>query len=330
MRSVRHGERGITLPLVAIAIVVLMGAASLALDIGNGWLTRRDLIIATDSAALAAAQEYASGDLATFEDCSSIASTYMTKNGGAASFSCTPYDGFVTVTATDDVQTWFASVIGRGDYTVNSTTSAAWGPPEAVTGLRPIGLCYEGSAALQAIVNSPPAPGTSVMLTIDYDKDQPNACGAGATPGNWGVLDFDGGGNTFKDLILYGYEGEVYVSDHAVSSCSSEAHCYGPDPGALAGVQGELNTLQSSGIFFTLPVFNFVEGNGKNARYHLMGVLRVRLVSYKVNGNPNGRYFEFEVEPGLITGTIGGSGSGANNNSVIAICGVDPGDVSAC
>ena len=61
-----------------------------------------------------------------------------------------------------------------------------------------------------------------------------------------------------------------------------------------------------------------------------MGIVRVRLVDFEVNGAPSGRFFELLVRPGLITGTCCGPPGGASGNKVIAICGVDPGAFAAC
>lgn len=311
-------------------MVGLMGAAALAIDLGNAWLTRRDLITATDSAALAGAQEQAQGG----NGCSAAATSFAELNSPSATFTCAVNGGYVTVNGTDTADVWFAGVLGFGTNSITSTTSALWAPPGAVTGLRPIGLCYDGSAALQALINNPPPPGSSTIVRVDYDKDQPDACGGAMIPGNWGIIDFDAGGNSNADTrrwIEEGYPGPVVFADHTVTSCSGDPHCYEGDTGASAGINGALSNLQASGIFFTVPVFNFVEGNGANAEFHLMGALRVRLTSFAVNGNPNNRHFEFEVQPGLITGTVsGGSSGGDNNNSIIAICAVDPGSVAAC
>ncbi|MGB5755420.1 MAG: pilus assembly protein TadG-related protein [Acidimicrobiales bacterium] len=318
---------------VAISLVVMLGMASLVVDLGNGWRTRRALIPATDAAALAAAQDYVNGD----NGCGGTAGAYLSNNEGAANLvSCVPFQynadhGRVSVTGTHNVQTWFAPVIGLGDYPVDSVSTAVWGPPAAVTGLRPIGLCIDGSAALQAIVDNPPA--TPTLIRVDYSKDQPDDCGGGSIPGNWGTVDFDGGANSnadTKDWVANGYPGEVVFGNHAVASCGGEPHCYEGDTGALAGLQGELNGLRGSGIFFTLPVFNFIENPGANASMHLMGVVRVRLIDFKVNGPEQARFFELLVEPGLITGTCCGGGGGAAGNKVIAICGVDPNAFGAC
>jgi len=329
----RRRERGVALPMVALCMVMIMGMAALVIDLGNGWRTRRALIPATDAAALAAAQDYATGG----NGCAGTAGTYLTANEPAAGLvSCTRFNysasqGRVTVTGTEAVDTWFAPVIGLGDYNVRSVTSAVWGPPATVTGLRPIGLCYGGSAALQAIINSPPA--TPTLVRINYAKDQPTACGGATIPGNWGTVDFDGGANSNADTqswVLNGYPGQVAFGNHSVTSCGGEAHCYEGDTGALSGIQSQLNTLKTTGIYFTLPVFNFASNPGANAEFHLMGVVRARLVDFRVTGPEAGRYFDLMISPGLVTGTCCGSPGGTTGTKVIAICGVDPANFQAC
>lgn len=329
----RRRERGVALPLVALCMVMIMGMAALVIDLGNGWRTRRALIPATDAAALAAAQDYAKGG----NGCAGTAGTYLTANEPAAGLvSCTrvnynPSQGRVTVTGTESVDTWFAPVIGLGDYDVRSVTSAVWGPPATVTGLRPIGLCYGGSAALKAIVDNPPT--TPTLVRISYSKDQPTSCGGASIPGNWGTVDFDGGSNSNADTqswVLNGYPGSVSFGNHTVTSCTGEPHCYSGDTGALSGIQSQLTTLKTNGTIFTLPVFNFASNPGSNAKFHLMGVLRTRLVDFRVTGPNANRFFDLMITPGLVTGTCCGSPGGTTGTKVIAICGVDPANFQAC
>ena len=329
----RRRERGVALPMVALCMVMIMGMAALVIDLGNGWRTRRALIPATDAAALAAAQDYAKGG----NGCASTAATYLTANEPAAGLlGCTRFNynttqGRVTVTARESVDTWFAPVIGLGDYDVRSVTTAVWGPPATVTGLRPIGLCYGGSAALRAIVDNPPT--TPTLVRIRYSKDQPNACGGSSIPGNWGTVDFNGGANSNADTqswVLNGYPGEVVFENHTVTTCTGDPHCYSGDTGALSGLQSQLTTLKTNGTFFTLPVFNFASNPGSNAKLHLMGVVRARLVDFRVTGSDSSRFFDLMVTPGLITGTCCGPASGTTGTKVIAICGVDPGAFAAC
>jgi Flp pilus assembly protein TadG len=326
-------EEGAAIVMVAGAMLVIMGMAALVIDLGNGWRTRRALIPATDAGALAAAQAYVTGE----NGCGGIHETYVLDNEAAAfDITCDqPGDpdadhGRVTVTASHNVETWFASAIGLGDFEVQSTSTAAWAPAGGVYGLRPIGLCLAGSSQLQDLVDNPPDVPTDI--TIMYDKDQPDACGDDTfVPGNWGSIDFTGIGNNFKDWVEFGYDGLVGFEYHDVSACDDD-HCYIGDTGNLPGAKNELDGLVG-GDYFTLPVFNYVNDlPGNNAEFHIAAILRVRLMSYKLTGQPSTHFFTFRVKPGLVVGPCcaGGGGGGSAGNKVIAICGVDPGQFEAC
>jgi hypothetical protein len=234
----------------------------------------------------------------------------------------------VTVTASHPVETWFASAIGLGDYDVQSVSTAAWAPPDAAYGLRPIGLCLAGSEQLESYVANP-FEGT---ITITYNKDQPDDCGNEAE-GNWGVIDFNGTPNSLnevKEWVELGYDGPVSFENHEVTDCF-DSHCYEGNSGYPSGAGNELQDLQDSGQYFTLPVFNYVDDTPGNPLFHVAALIRVRLIEHKITGAESTRFFKFYAKPGLVGGTCcGGSGSGSGGNKVIAICGVDPGQFEAC
>lgn len=328
-------DRGATLALVALSMIVLMGMAALVIDLGHGWQTRRSMIPATDAAALAAAQDFIDDN----DGCASTAETYLTNNEANANLdTCHSYNysadhGRVTVEASHNVETWFAGAIGLGDFTVESVSTAVWAPPLGVTGLRPIGLCIDGNQDLHDLIDHPPT--TETVIKIPYEKDQPDACGAEEDiPGNWGFIDFDGGNNSTddtKDWVENGFPDPIELSDHSVTTCVGEPHCYEGLPGAPTGVHPELNALRLSGQDFTVPLFNYVEDNGANALFHLVGVINVRLSDYKLTGDQATWYFEFIVLPGdLITGTCCNGTGEYTGNKVIILCGVDPGNYAAC
>jgi hypothetical protein len=125
MRSerIRNGERGQVIPLVALALVVLFGAASLAVDVGYWRYQQRLEQSAADSAAIAGASEL----LFTGSDFKAAAKADATSNGytddGGTTTSVTvnnpPSTGSYTA-STDAVEVvikkkqplWFAGVFG--------------------------------------------------------------------------------------------------------------------------------------------------------------------------------------------------------------------------
>ena len=169
-RSRHADERGAVAVMVAIMLVLLMSMAAFALDTGNGWRTRRELITGTDAAALAAAETYAQNG----NGCSGVPSTYVSANAPAASVtSCDlvtlgPGAAAVTVQAETPLHYTFAGIIGVDDRDVHSSTTAAYGQPLGVTGLRPLGLCNASAGYDQWIASDMTTPFT---VTINYGEE---------------------------------------------------------------------------------------------------------------------------------------------------------------
>jgi Flp pilus assembly protein TadG len=161
-------ERGSVLAIVAICLVVFLGMAALAIDLGNLWAQRRSMITATDASALAAASYIQSDSTglacqtAVTAGSASPAWTqagdpYLTQNKSAAvltpgGFVVTPYGGTCTsqagqvqVQAQVPASLLFAPVLGSAHSTdVASTSVAEYGQLIAPSGLRPIGVCNTG------------------------------------------------------------------------------------------------------------------------------------------------------------------------------------------
>ncbi|MGI9610709.1 MAG: pilus assembly protein TadG-related protein [Acidimicrobiia bacterium] len=330
MRRIGRGpnQRGAVLAWTAILLTVLIGCAALAIDLGLGWMSRRNLVTTTDAAALAAAAEYSAGG----DGCASVASSYVGLNAPGATMtacdvSANGTTGYVTVDALENINTNFAQVLGVTDFDTTSSSTAQWGPPSAATGLRPYGLCSE-SAEMQAFLANPQATQTH---TIAYTKTDLTACGN--SEGNWGEIALNRGSpsqSQIKDWVENGYNGEVLAGTLG-GICAVEAYaCYPPSPGTITGASKEMKDLQDSGIYFGLPIFDSVEGNGANAQFHLVGFVKVRVVDFKFNGAEQNRYMTLEFSPGLITGSCCNPGGPQTNAVVIAICAVDRNNLGAC
>jgi len=324
----QQGQRGAILAWTAILLTVLIGCAALAVDLGVGWNARRDLVPTIVAAALAAAQEYASGG----NGCATIASNYVGLNApGATMTACDPVgnaaDGYVSVDAEENIPTSFAQIFGVSAFDTESSSTAQWGAASSATGLRPYGLCTE-SPAMQAFLSD---PNTVQTHTIDYTKSDINDCGT--TTGNWGEIALDrgpGGQNDIKEWVKNGYDGPVQAGTVG-GTCGNETFaCYPPSPGETTGASKEMKDLRDSGIYFGLPMYDTVFGNGANAEFHIVGFVRVRVVDFKFNGAESQRYMTLEFAPGIITGTCCNPGGPATNADVIAICAIDRNNLGSC
>jgi Flp pilus assembly protein TadG len=302
-------ERGAVAGMLVGMIVVLLGSAALALDLGQHWAARRNIVTASDASALAAAREFAFGG----DGCTSVAASYVTANyDGADLDSCasagSEYDGTVTVAASSDLDLLFAPVLGFESDSVDASTTARYGAPLGVRRLRPFGLCLDADA-FDAWTDRSTGYGP---IRITYGKSHPSDCGS-RTPGNWGILDFNGGSVSnaeTSEWVLDGYPGTVTAPTWI-----------GGSPGAFS------NTLPLGSIVgetFPLPLFDGTGESGSNAQFHVVGFVNVTLHAFRATGPQANRYLEVSFVTGILQGTCCGVPETDTGVRVVGICAVDP------
>jgi Flp pilus assembly protein TadG len=321
----RGGERGAVLAMVCVIMVVVIGCAAFAVDSGAAWEAQRKIRTATDAAALAAAGVYANGG----NGCATAGGITTDNDDAAAVTSCaavgqtTNAPGRVTVTAERPVDFNFAQIFGIDGIDVQSSTTARWGNADGATGLRPMALCLRANAALEAWLNLPNGPtADSGTIQIFYNKAQTYGCGDTA-PGNWGMLDFNGGNNSAdeaRDWVANGYPGQVSLYDPT----------YPGDPGAFShNIETELQSLV--GKEFGLPVFDRVTGTGAGTEFRLVAFVKVKLISFDVQGAQADRYIALQFKVGHMSGGSCCGGTFNTGARAIDICAVDESfDVSDC
>lgn len=310
-------QNGAVAIFVAICSVMIFGFAAYAIDGGHIWEARRGLVTAADGGALAAANDYAAGKAG----CATAAGSFVTSNNSLASVaSCSPSvgvsSGHVTLDAKRAVDFSFAGIFGAQSQQIHAITTAEWGNPTGAANLRPFGLCLTANLQMAQWLNLPSGPvGDSGTIRITYGKSQPTACGTNV-PGNWGVLDFDGGSNSnndTKDWTRNGYPGVAPVGQNVPG-----------DTGAFSNsLDNELAYLQSSGQAFALPVFDTAAGNGSNAQFHIVAFVLVKLIDFNTTGAQAARYMDLVFTQGVLSGTCC-STTGINAGArAIRICDVN-------
>src|SRR3972149_8950588 len=137
-------EEGAVAVIVAISLVVLLGAVALTFDVGGLLLRRREMVNGTDSAALAAALTYVrSGSTSGIQ--SVVEREYAANSPGSVSqsWSCTYRmgpdatlaKGSVIVDCTSQQPLYFAPVLGFDDSAeVNTSATASWRMDGVITG----------------------------------------------------------------------------------------------------------------------------------------------------------------------------------------------------
>jgi Flp pilus assembly protein TadG len=325
-------ERGATLALVALTLVGMLIVAALVIDIGSGWLIRQNLVPATDAAALAAAQQLVERPWDTAGACAT-AELFLVDNAPAAALTgCEvvapgPDGGRVAITATEAAGALLAP--DGEDRATTSTSAAAWGSPLAVSGLRPLAFCYDGSPELQQLLDEPPTGPT--WVAVSFVKHDPSACGGQSSSGSFLTVDFEGGtdGHEVRHWMRDGYPDHVSLDTTPASSCGGDTVCH-QRPYALLDLYWELQSLRNSREYVALPVYDYADAD----QVHLVGVVRARIYAFGLDGPPEHWWFQLKVDPGLVAGTCCGPAAGgattSGGNRAIALCAVDQGGYAAC
>jgi len=127
LRRLSKDETGVAMVLVVMSMVVILGCAALAVDVGNLYRVRRELVTAADAGALAGAYvwdwktpntptvEQEARDIAEQNSPLGAADASTTVNGG---------DVAVRVVVRQDVPLYFARVFGLGSYEVAAAATA--------------------------------------------------------------------------------------------------------------------------------------------------------------------------------------------------------------
>lgn len=298
-RARRHGpdDGGAIAIIVALLCTVMFVMAAFAVDVGNAFAVKRQLSVAADAAALDAARAVAVAEsagqpiLGGGRGCSSWSAAQIAAARSAASTAAnatnsandrsgeSTVDG-VTVTCVGDsrvevkvdnsrdLDVFFGGIAGATGYSPARSATAAVLPRLAISGLRPYAACNTVVDAASA------QPGTTFVMDLD---NKIGLCNSTA-PGNWGVVDFDGGSNPTGDIrnwTEFGYPNPVPAPDSDLPA----------DPGAnLAPVSSQLDTLVDQVVLFPVVTgYTPGSGPGSNGRFNLIGFVGAKVCAYYVS-----------------------------------------------
>lgn len=143
MNTVYKKERGQTLVIIVMGLIVFLAFLALALDGGYTWAMRRKAQTAADAGALAGARQYCAQDMTEAES-ETFANTYATTQNGATTSTSEGLEisgepaGMRTETAIT-FNTFFAHLIGRPTLTVEAEAEANCLPVGEPVGVLPVG-----------------------------------------------------------------------------------------------------------------------------------------------------------------------------------------------
>jgi hypothetical protein len=266
------GESGQAFVLVAVFLVVLMGFAAAAVDVGAWYRAHRHLQATVDSAAKAGAQALPEDPGFARE----LADEYMEKNGGVATAtvevgSRVVVDDQISVTATRQAPGFFARVLGFEVIQVRARATARSGKPDAAQWAAPFGV-DEQHDKLQCR----PLPCFGEPTELDLEK---------VGPGAFRLINIDGsrggtGPETLGEWIREGHDGFMPLG------------WYYSDPGAKfnsSHVRSALDARLDTEML--LPVYRRTIGGGANFEYEVVGWAGYLLTGYEIQGSKKNKLY---------------------------------------
>lgn len=195
IKNLAQEERGNVSLIVAGGLVVYLGFLGLVTDFGQVYVERQRLFNSLDAGALAGIQEILKGQ----SGAESVAVDYASRNGASDSSAVANTQALtVQVSSNKSVPLDFAKLFGLSQANISVSVEAQAGTLAAGTGFVPI-----------AVPDQEFHYGQSYQLT--------QGAGNGSS-GNYGFLDFDGGGaNNLENNIKYGYNGTLRIGQQVLT-----------------------------------------------------------------------------------------------------------------
>ena len=306
-RQSRRSDRGSISVVAAVSMVPLLAVGAVLVDSGRTLAERQQLQSAVEAAALRGAYQRISGG----SGCADAAGSVAAAVNVTPSVTCLENDSLVVVDATARRSLTLGGLVGRSEATISASTGVTIGAATAMIGVRPLGLCAE-HPEFEAWVASQFTDTSTHRINIESDG---SLC-AGQAPGNWGILDLDGGANSnadTQDWINSGYSGEVRTLS-----------TIGGDPGIPTPAIGIDSIF---GIPITIPVFSDVTANGQGATYTIVGFVGIVVESAVLNGAAADRHLivRFTTDHGTSIATGCCTGLAEVNGGIAAarICSLD-------
>jgi hypothetical protein len=296
----RSRESGQVLVLLLAFLVVLLGIAAAAIDVGSWYRADRALQSTVDAAALAAAQALPDDP----GGATALAAEYGDKNGGGLDTvtvtTAVAGNDTVVVTGKRSAPGFFSKVLGIDSVEVHARASARAGTLEEARWAAPFGVDEQ-----HPMLQCEPTPCFDQETQLDLDK---------VGPGAFRIINIDGshggtGPGTLADWIVRGYEGYMPLG------------WYYSDPGAKFNSSQVKNALDARlGTEMLFPVYRDTHGGGSNFEYEIVGWAGYVITSYEIQGSKHNKlngYFKSVVWEGIGSQSSGAPSFGARAVSLV-------------
>lgn len=273
-------QDGASAVLVAISLFVLFGVGALAIDLGSAWATKRDALIDTDAAALAAAVLAADKGCDDLGSLQATADTYFNVNTSSGNsvaldpITCSYSPNIVRASYTASAQQALSGVLDVDSLDVFASSTAYFSGLPVSPGMRPIAACYEDlledgtSLSSSPILGGEPEDNDPVTYYLSMIKTWKHpACGGDS--GDWGWLCFEGncGASDTKDYLEDGYDGyislgELADGDEDCAIAGGNQDCTTKNGTNGKSVRDSLDELMTRGVFSIVVTDDVTSSSG--------------------------------------------------------------------
>jgi putative Flp pilus-assembly TadE/G-like protein len=295
-------QRGQSLVLSLLFLTVLIGMATVVIDVGSWYRADRKLQANADASALAGAQELPESTASA----QSAALAYADENDGGVkgddvTFRTTlvPNDT-IQVVADRPAPGFFANLFGRSAVDVRAKAVARTGTIVGARWAAPIAV-DEKHEMLQCKCFGP-----EYQTTLDFFKVGPGAfrlINIDSSHGGTGPTDLGAWIRTGLDATMN--NNRWYYSDPGMKPNSSH-------------VTGALDFRDETELLF--PVYSSVRGSGSGFEYFVVGFAVFHITDYDIHGSKDSRlhgYFVDMLWEGIISESAGDPNFGANTVTLI-------------
>lgn len=277
-------ESGTVIIVVAVLMVVLLGMTAMAVDVGDLYQNRREMVNAADAAAMAGVQHFLeTDDKAEIEK---YARDFAIDNYGCnaalveAEADMTEYT--VLVRTGRSVDHTFAPILGIHSSDVTAEAKAIIRKAVEMEGLIPI---HVQKSMFDIIVgNSENSTHNYVQFHQEHEQ-----------PGNWGWVSFHGQGETAEVTVSYlrdGYPDPLPIG-HEFNSNTGDNIYKGNRKQDVIKILGD---YKDEGTILYIPVTHDVEGNRFTGNENLIikGFAAIRITDFYIDG-PKNSFIEGEL-----------------------------------
>ncbi|GAB6060457.1 pilus assembly protein TadG-related protein [Desulfonatronum parangueonense] len=305
-----NNENGAVSVITAAVLVIFIGIAALAIDIGRQTSAKNELQNAVDASALAGVIELAKNGNTnvTIKAVEAAQQNFVDKNAPTPTSvklgrwsewtdpkfteNSTPYNSVMVTVANYNIGSFFAPILGT-TQSVSAIATAVVGPASGMERLLPIGIQEDN---YYESINDPSDPEYRIITQDNFGS---------IGPGNWGWVDLaeahdeNASTNDRLEWIINGYPKMIFIGDEVTTDTG--ANLTTP---ARTDVHNKLTEYINNETVLFIPIICNTWSSGQSATITIRGFAPLIITGYGGQGSGFWITGRFPEDPHLVSGPI--------------------------